>query len=76
MSRGEYTHIKTAVGGMDRLIDEKSKAYETLFMQYLAHESDKEEKLLENPILFKTPIVRNGKQATVGYCPEIWEKWE
>ena len=33
-------------------------------------------KMLENPKLFKTPIVRNGKQATVGYCPEVWEKWE
>ena len=29
-----------------------------------------------NPELFKTPIVRNGKQATVGYCPEIWKDWE
>jgi hypothetical protein len=24
----------------------------------------------------RTPIVRNGKQATVGFCPEVWEKWE
>ena len=35
-----------------------------------------EEKLLENPILFNAPIVRNGKEATVGYCPEVWAKWE
>ena len=34
-----------------------------------------EEKLLEHPELFNAPIVRNGKQATVGYCPEIWEEW-
>ena len=26
--------------------------------------------------LMKTPIVRNGKQATVGYCPEVWATWE
>ena len=26
--------------------------------------------------LMKTPIVRNGKLATVGYCPEIWASWE
>lgn len=76
MSNGEYNNVKNAVGGMDRLIDEKSKLFESLFIKYLANDSDKEEKLLENPALFKTPIVRNGKQATIGYCPEIWAKWE
>lgn len=76
MSKGEFSSVKKAVGGFEELIDLKSKAYESTFIAYLAHESDKEEKLLENPSLFKTPIVRNGKQATIGYCPEIWEKWE
>ena len=76
MSNGEYNNIKNAVGGFEKLIDEKSKLYESLFIKYLANDSDKEEKLLENPALFKTPIVRNGKLATVGYYPEIWEKWE
>ena len=62
---------------MDRgTADEKSKAYEQQFIKYLAHDEDKEEKLFEHPELFKTPIVRNGKQATVGYCPEIWKDWE
>ena len=32
--------------------------------------------LIKDGELFKTPIVRNGKQATVGYCPEIWKTWE
>lgn len=76
MSSGEYNNVKSAVGGMNKLIDEKSKLYETLFIKYLAKDSDKEEKLLENPALFKTPIVRNGKQATIGFCPEVWESWE
>ena len=35
-----------------------------------------EEKLLENPWLFRAPIVRNGRQATAGYCPEVWQTWE
>ena len=35
-----------------------------------------EEKLLENPILLRAPIVRNGRAATVGYCPEIWKDWK
>ena len=36
----------------------------------------KEDKLFENQQLFRTPIVRNGRQATVGYQPEIWKTWE
>ena len=76
MSPGEYQSVRTAVGGLGALINEKSKAYDSLFIKYLAHESDIEEKLLGNPALFKTPIVRNGKKATVGYCPEVWKQWE
>jgi len=91
LSKGEYQSVKSAVGGsgrspngelldhtacIDALIDVKSKEYET---QYIAHISDKndiEERLLENPGMFKTPIVRNGKKATVGYQPDIWTAWE
>jgi len=76
MSAGEYRNIKTAVGGLDALIDEKAKEYETCFIQYLSTTAAIEEKLLTNPGLFKTPIVRNGKQATVGYHPEIWQTWQ
>lgn len=75
MSKGEYTNIKQAVGGFSLLVDEKSKEYESCFMKYISVE-DQEEKLLENPKLFKTPIVRNGKKATIGYHPEIWKQWE
>ena len=46
------------------------------FIKYLASEEAKEEKLLENQELFKTPVVRNGKKATLGYCPKIWKEWE
>jgi len=75
ISKGEYQSVKSAVGSMDALIDTQSKEYETQHIQYLADKTDAEERLLENPALFKTPIVRNGKQATVGYHPEIWSKW-
>ena len=44
-------------------------------MQYLAYPEDKVEKVLEDPTLLRTPIVRNGKQATVGYAPEVWKDW-
>lgn len=73
MSRGELRSVCAAVGGVDNLIDEKSEA--ATLIRYLAYDSDKEEKLLETPKALRTPIVRNGKQATVGYCPEVWEQW-
>ncbi len=75
LSKGEYNSVKAAVGSMEALVNEKSKAYEKQYMKYITREAA-EEKLLEYGELFKTPIVRNGKQATVGYCPEEWAKWE
>ena len=77
MSKGEYQSIKKALNmKLEDLVNEKSKKYESSFIKYLASEEAKEEKLLENQELFKTPIVRNGKKATVGYCPDEWKKWE
>ena len=74
MSKGELDSVLRAVGGLDVLIDEKSRGYASLV--YLAYDEDRKEKLLEDGTLMKTPVVRNGRQATVGYCPEVWEKWE
>ena len=75
LSKSEYQSIKSAVGGMYALIDEKSKEYESQHIRYLARQDDIEERLLENPNMFKTPIVRNGKKATIGYQPDIWADW-
>ena len=81
MSKGEYLSVKAAVGGMEPLIDENSKEYENSHMSHLACDDDKEEKLLSNPAMFRTPIVRNvassgcGGKATVGYVPEVWKLW-
>ena len=73
MSRGEFASVKAAVG-LGAMTDETAPGAEIL--KYLAYDADKEEKLLENPSFMKTPIVRNGKAATVGYCPGIWKTWE
>lgn len=73
MSRRELESVKNAVG-LDTLIDEKGRDYPLI--RYLATKDAKLEKLLEDPWLIKTPVVRNGRQATVGYCPEVWKTWE
>ena len=76
LSRGEFNSIKQAVGGYSLLIDANSKDKKTnTLIQYLAEE-DREEKLFDNQQLLKSPIVRNGKQATIGYQPDIWKNWE
>ena len=73
MSKGELMSVKNAVGGIEKLIDEGCE--DSVIIKYLAGDDAKIEKLLENPKCFKTPIVRNGKKAAVGYAPEIWESW-
>lgn len=75
MSKGELESVIRAAGGIDALIDTDCKDKELLALfQYLAPE-ERFDKLLENQKLLKAPVVRNGKQATVGYCPEIWKNW-
>lgn len=74
MSKGELNSVLATVGGIDALLDEKANG--AAVVKYLAYDEDKIEKLLENPKLIQTPVVRNGRQATVGYQPEVWKGWE
>ena len=76
MSKGELTSVASANGGIMNMIDPDAKDKDTVaLIQYIADE-DKLEKLLENQQIIKTPVVRNGKQSTLGYQPEVWKKWE
>lgn len=76
MAGKEFDSVLRAVGGVDNLIDWENKSQEITNMRYMDDKIAKEDKIFDDPSLMRTPIVRNGKQATVGYCPEIWEKWE
>jgi arsenate reductase len=75
LSKGEFDSVKVAVGIKD-LINVNSKDYEKLNMQKLGVGKVAEEVLFKNPKLFSSPIVRNGRKATVGYKPEVWAEWE
>ena len=76
MSRGEFDNILRAVGGLEALIDETARDKDTLaLLRYLTDEA-KPDKVFENQQLIRLPVVRNGKKATVGYCPDVWESWE
>lgn len=76
MSGGEFDSVLRAVGGVDKLIDWDKKDSQIDLMRYMDDARAKEDKVFDDPKLLKTPIVRNGKKATVGYCPEVWETWE
>lgn len=74
LSPREYQSVRKSVG-YEALVNTKGRAYEALYMAYITPDAQ-EEKLLEHPELFNAPIVRNGRDATVGYCPDIWESWK
>ena len=68
--------VLRAIGGVDALIDWDAQSPEIDLMRYMDDKRAKEDKLFDHPELMKTPIVRNGKQATTGYRPDVWETWE
>lgn len=76
MSKGEFTAVAQANGGIENMLDPNAKDKDALaLIKYIADE-DKLAKILENQQVIKTPIVRNGKLSAVGYQPDVWKKWE
>ena len=76
LSKGEFQSVCKAIGGYNKLIDTDCKDKDLLALITYIAEEDKAEKILENQSIIKIPVVRNGKQATVGYQPEIWKSWK
>lgn len=76
MSGGEFDSVLRAVGGIENLVDWNSKSPDIDLLKYMADDRDKEDKVFDEQSLIRLPVVRNGKQATVGYCPEIWAEWK
>ena len=75
-SKGELQSVMQAVGGLDVMLDPDCKDQNALAMiKYLVPEQ-RLEKVLENQTVLKQPVVRNGKQAAIGYAPEIWKSWQ
>ena len=76
MSRGEFNSVRQALGGYENLIDWSCKDLQLLGLVKHLTEEARVEKILDNPKLFRTPIVRNGNKATVGYQADVWKGWE
>ena len=76
LSGKEFDAVIRGVGGIDKLIDWDNKSEQITMMKYMDDVRAKEDKVYDDPSLMCTPIVRNGKQVTLGFCPEIWATWE
>lgn len=76
LSKGELNSVKQAVGGLQAMLNESCKDQDSLaLVKYIADE-DKDETVLLHQNILKTPIVRNGKKATIGYQPDVWKGWD
>lgn len=76
LSKRELESVIRAVGSLDELLDEKCRDQDAYLLIKYFDDSARLEKVLENPLVMRQPIVRNGQQATVGYQPDVWKKWE
>ena len=76
LSKGEFRSVMQAVGGLEKMIDPDCRDKDLLVLVTYLAEDQKADKVFENQILLKQPVVRNGKKATVGYQPDVWKNWE
>ena len=72
LSLGEMKNLSDILKTSD-LIDKNSREYEEKGFRY--REYDPQEEALGNWKLVKTPIVRWGRLASLGYVPEEWSLW-
>lgn len=72
-AKGELENIIRVIP-LEELIDREGKQFKKRNLQYMVYNI--EEELLNDPLLLKTPIVRNGKEVTVGFEPEVWKTWK
>ena len=72
ISKGELGNIKKSIP-LEDLLDRNGKHFKKRNLEFMVF--DLEEELLKDALLFRTPIVRNGKLATVGYEPDVWKEW-
>lgn len=74
-SKGEFNSVAQVNGGLENMITWEGKDKDLLALIKYTMEEDKLAKVLENPQVLKTPVVRNGKQSTLGYQPDVWKGW-
>ena len=72
ITKGELENIKQSIP-LEELIDKDSKKFKNRGFEYMVYNIETE--LLKDSLLFKTPVVRNGRLVTVRYKPDVWKEW-
>jgi arsenate reductase len=62
--------------GVTALLDKDSRRFEELGLRYAQLSDDRWlEKLADEPLLLKIPLVRNANQLTLGADETTWKNW-
>jgi len=72
LSKGELENINRVIP-IEELIDKEGKQFKQRGFEFMVYNIEAE--LLEDSLLLKTPVVRNGSLTTVGFQPEVWIDW-
>jgi arsenate reductase (glutaredoxin) len=72
ISKGEFESITRKIP-VDDLIDKEGRRFKERNLQFMIY--DIETELLNDALLFRTPIIRNGAEVTVAYQPDRWKEW-
>jgi len=72
LSKGELENICRVINP-EELINQESKQYKKRGLEFMVFNI--EDELLDDSLIIKTPIVRNGNKVTVGVEPDIWNEW-
>ena len=72
LSQGELDNIRRGIPLAESLMDSESAAFKKRGMAYM--EYDEAEEILADPLLLRTPIVREGNRVIVGDNESAWKE--
>ena len=62
--------------GLNQLIDKESKRYDELGLRHSRYSDETWlNKLVDEPMLLRMPLVRNGSALTIGLAEQDWKDW-
>lgn len=73
LSPGELQNICRGMAP-EELLNRESKEYRSRQLDYQVFDPLTE--ILKEPLLLRTPVVRFGREVTVGGGPEAWQRWQ
>lgn len=72
LSPGELANISRGLDP-EQLLDRESPEFQRRGLAYKVF--DPLQEILAHPLLLRTPVVRFGREVTLGPQPAVWESW-